>query len=67
MEHFISPNSEHPYRIHVEMPDDSVKTFIYSGPENTWLMAGEKMRLAEEYGVDPNSVIVMHRDHGVIL
>ena len=65
--HFIGAKSEHPYRVHVELEDGTVKAFAYKGPANTWVMAGEKMRLAEEYGVDPNSVVVLHRDHGVIL
>ena len=65
--HFISRSSKYPYRIHVELPDGSVKAFVYSGPENTWVMAGEKMRLAKEYGVNPNNVIVLHREHGAVL
>jgi len=55
------------YLIRVELSDGTVKAFGYSGPENTWVLAGEKMKLAEEYGVDPNNVIVHHRDHGAIL
>ena len=49
------------------MPDDSVKRFGYPIPTTTWVLAGEKMKLAEEYGVDPNNVIVHHRDNGAIL
>jgi hypothetical protein len=66
------------YLIRVTLADGSVKAFgyptptdrfgyKYSGPGNTWVLAGEKMKLAEEYGVDPDSVIVHHRDHGAIL
>ena len=62
-----SGSDKYEYIIHVKMPDDSVKRFGYPIPTNTWVLAGEKMKLAEEYGVDPNNVIVHHRDHGAIL
>lgn len=55
------------YIIRIELPDGTVKAFGYLGPANTWVLAGEKMKLAEEYGVDPNKVIVHHREHGAIL
>jgi len=55
------------YLIRVELSDGTVKAFGYSGPANTWVLAGEKMKLAEEYGVSLDSVIVHHREHGAIL
>jgi len=59
--------SQYEYIIRVKMSDDSVKCFGYPIPTNTWVLAGEKMKLAEEYRVDPNDVIVHHREHGAIL
>jgi hypothetical protein len=55
------------YLIRVELSDGTVKAFGYSGPENTWVLAGEKMKLAEEYGIPLDDVTVHHRDHGAIL
>ena len=59
--------SQYTYIIRVELLDGSIKSFGYPIPANTWILAGEKMKLAEEYGVDPNNVIVHHREHGAIL
>ena len=59
--------SQYTYIIRVELPDGSIKSFGYPIPANTWVLAGEKQSLAEEFGVSLDSVIVHHREHGAIL
>jgi len=59
--------AKYEYIIWVKLEDDSVKRFGYPIPTNTWVLAGEKMKLAEDYGVDPNNVIVHPREHGASL
>ena len=55
------------YIVRVELPDGSIKSFGYSGPANTWVLAGEKQKLAEEFGVPLDDVTVHMAGHGAIL
>jgi len=55
------------YLIRVELSDGTVRAFGYSGPENTWVLAGEKQSLAEEFGVPLDNVTVHIPGHGAIL
>jgi hypothetical protein len=62
--------SKYAYTISVKLPDESVKRFGYPVPTayaNTWVMVGEKQKLAEEYGVPLDDVTVHIPGHGAIL
>jgi hypothetical protein len=59
--------SKYEYIIWVKMPDDSVKRFGYPIPANTWVLAGEKQKLSEEFGVPLDDVTVHIPGHGAIL
>lgn len=59
--------SKYTYVIRVTLADGSVKAFGYPIPANTWVLAGEKQKLSEEFEVPLDNVIVHHRDYGAIL
>ena len=59
--------SEFAYIFWVKLEDDRVKRFGYPITTNTWVLVGEKHRLAKEYGVPLDTVTVYVVDPGAIL
>ena len=59
--------AKYAYIIWVKMEDESVRRFGYPIPTNTWVLAGEKRKLSEEYEVPLDDVIVHMPGHGAIL
>ena len=59
--------SEFAYIIWVKLEDESVRRFGYPIPTNTWVLAGEKQKLAEEFDVPLDNVTVHVPGHGAIL
>ena len=59
--------SEFAYIIWVKLEDESIRRFGYPIPTNTWVLAGEKQKLAEEFDVPLDNVTVHVPGHGAIL
>ena len=55
------------YIIRIELSDGSVRSYRYPNTANTWVLAGEKQKLAEEFGVPLDDVTVHIPGHGAIL
>ena len=59
--------AKYAYIIWVKMEDESIRRFGYPIPTHTWGLAGEKQKLAEEFGVPLDDVTVHVPGHGAIL
>jgi len=50
--------AKYAYIIWVKMEGESIRRFGYPIPANTWVLAGEKQKLSEEFGVPLDDVTV---------